>query len=206
MRSHIDNLELYLLTISEKFIDSHKDPLEPPDKYKLDVRSFCVLAHAAFEEFLEQLSLYLLNEIETNFVNNLRISYSSLCLLHFKGTDKDPDDDTWTDDDKLYDRLRIQLNEIKSNYSNYIIENNHGINLKYLKKLLIPLGIDLPSNVRDITALQNLAKYRGAYAHTSFRKDFVVSPEDAWNCVNDVYTMCISLARKAMRVSYYSIK
>lgn len=206
MKAHIDKLELYLLTLQEKYIEPHKDPLEPPDNYKLDIRSFCVLAHAAFEEFLESLSLYLLDEIEVNFSLRQRISYSSLCLFHFKGTDKEPDDESWKDDDKLFDRLKNQIDSIKSSYSKYIMENNHGISLKYLKKLLVPLGIDLPSDMKEILALNNLSKYRGAYAHTFYRKDFVVSPEDAWDCVNDVYKMCIKLANKAECVGYYSIK
>ena len=205
MKAHIDQLEMYLLTLEEKYIASHNDPLESPDDYQLDVRSFCVLAHAAFEEFLESLSLYLLNEIESNFTNKQRVSYSSLCLLHFKGTDKDVDDDSWKDSDRLYDRMRKQIDSIKSSFSNYIMENNHGIRLKYLKKLLIPLGLDLPSDMKEISSLDNLAKYRGAYAHTSYRKNLSVAPEDAWKCVQDVYDMCMKLADKACQIHYYKI-
>lgn len=205
MKAHIDQLEMYLLELEEKYINPHIDPLQTPKDYELDVRSFCVLAHAAFEEFIESICIYMLNEIETNFINNQRISYSSLCLLHFKGTDKDVDDDTWNDDDKIFDRLKSQIKDIKSSFSNYIMENNHGIRLKYLKKLLVPLGLNLPSDMKEVTSLNNLAKYRGTYAHTSHRKPLTVSPEDAWNCVSDVYGMCMKLADKARRVSYYSI-
>lgn len=205
MKAQIDQLELYLLELEEKYIAPHLDPLQSPEDYQLDVKSFCVLSHAAFEEFLESLTLNVLNEVEKNFTNNLRISYSTLCLLHFKGTDKDVDDDNWKDDDKLYDRLRKQLCEIKSSFSNFIMENNHGIKLKYLKRLLVPLGLDLPTDMKEITSLDNLAKYRGAYAHTSHRKSLLVSPEDAWECVSDVNDMCIKLAKKALGISYYSI-
>ena len=183
MKAHIDQLEMYLLELEEKYINPHIDPLQTPKDYELDVRSFCVLTHAAFEEFVEYICIYLLNEIETNFINNQRISYSSLCLLHFKGTDKDVDDDTWNDGEKIFDRLKSQIKDIKSSFSNYIMENNHG----------------------KVTSLNNLAKYRGTYAHTSHRKPLTVSPEDAWHCVNDVYGMCMKLADKARRVSYYSI-
>lgn len=206
MKSYLDNLEIYLLTLEEKYIAPHNDPLESPENYKLDVRSFCVLAHAAFEEFIESLCLYVLNEIEKNFSNKLQVSYSTLCLLHFKGTDKEPDDESWKDSDKLFDRIKSQIDEIKSGFSNFIMQNNHGISLKYLKKLIIPLGIDLPFDIKEITALGNLAQYRGAYAHTSYRKDIVVSPEDAWECVNDVYGMCVKLAKKAVNIKYYSFK
>lgn len=205
MKAQIDQLEIYLLELEAKYISPHLDPLQSPEDYQLDVRSFCVLSHAAFEEFLESLTLYVLNEVDKNFTNNQRISYSTLCLLHFKGTDKDVDDDNWKDDDRLFDRLRKQISEIKSSFSNFIMENNHGIKLKYLKKLLVPLGLDLPTDMKEVTSLDNLAKYRGAYAHTSHRKSLAVSPEDAWKCVIDVYDMCIRLANKAQRISYYGI-
>ena len=165
-----------------------------------------MLAHAAFEEFIESLCLYVLNEIEKNFTNKQQISYSTLCLLHFKGTDKEPDDESWKDCDRLFDRIKSQIDDIKSSLSNFIMQNNHGINLKYLKKLIIPLGIDLPSDIKEITALDNLAHYRGAYAHTSYRKDIVISPEDAWECVIDVYDMCVKLTNKAVNIKYFSIK
>lgn len=205
MKAHLDQLEIYLLSLEEKYITPHNDPLQTPADYQLDVRSFCVLAHAAFEEFLENLSLYVLNEIESNFTNHQRISYSSLCLLHFKGIDKDVDSDNWKDEDRLFDRLKGQIYSIKSSFSKYIMEGNHGIRLKYLKKLLIPLGIDLPSEIQILSSLENLANYRGAYAHTSYRKNLVVSPEDAWKCVQDVYQMCVNLTEKARKISYYSI-
>ena len=64
IKDSLDKLELYLLELEEKYIDTHDDPLEDPDKYKLDVRSYCVLSHAAFEEFVENICLYTLNEIE----------------------------------------------------------------------------------------------------------------------------------------------
>ncbi len=205
MKDNINHLELYLLTLEEKYISPHQNPMESPGEYGLDVKSFCILAHAAFEEFLESLCIHLLDEVEEKFVNTQRVSYTSLCLLHFKGTDKDPDDDNWKDDDRLFDRLRNQIRDIKSSYSKYIVNNNHGINLKYLKKLLVPLGLDLPSDMREISSLDNLAKYRGVYAHTFQRKEVSISPEDAWTYVQDVYRMCMRLADDAKKVHYYAI-
>ena len=47
IKDSLDKLELYLLELEEKYIDTHDDPLEDPDKYKLDVRSYCVLSHVS---------------------------------------------------------------------------------------------------------------------------------------------------------------
>ena len=40
IKDSLDKVELYLLELEEKYIDTHDDPLEDPDKYKLDVRSY----------------------------------------------------------------------------------------------------------------------------------------------------------------------
>ena len=79
VKESLDKLEMYLLELEDKYIDIHTDPLENPEMYKLDIRSFCVLSHAVFEEFVENICLYTLNEIEDKFVNTQRISYSTLC-------------------------------------------------------------------------------------------------------------------------------
>ena len=117
VKESLDKLEMYLLELEDKYIDIHTDPLENPEMYKLDIRSFCVLSHAAFEEFVENICLYTLNEIEDKFVNTQRISYSTLCLLHFYGNSKTIDNESWNDDERIYDYLLAQIRSIKSDFS-----------------------------------------------------------------------------------------
>lgn len=205
IQESLDKLELYLLELEDKYIDIHRDPLENPEAYKLDVRSYCVLSHAAFEEFVENVCLYALNEIEDKFVNTQRISYSTLCLLHFNGNNKTIDDDSWNDNDRIYDYLLAQLKSIKSVFSKYIVNQNHGVGVKYLKKLLIPLGLYTPLDIKHLTSLDNLTQYRGGYAHTSHRNIRSLAPEDAKTYIRDVYEIMIELADKTRRISYYSI-
>lgn len=205
IQESLDKLELYLLELEDKYIDIHKDPLENPETYKLDVRSYCVLSHAAFEEFVENVCLYALNEIEDKFVNTQRISYSTLCLLHFNGNNKTIDDDSWNNNDRIYDYLLAQLKSIKSVFSKYIVNQNHGVGIKYLKKLLIPLGLYTPLDIKHLTSLDNLTQYRGGYAHTSHRNIRSLAPEDAKIYIRDVYEIMIELANKARKIPYYSI-
>lgn len=205
IQESLDKLELYLLELEDKYIDIHRDPLENPEAYKLDVRSYCVLSHAAFEEFVENVCLYALNEIEDKFVNTQRISYSTLCLLHFNGNNKTIDDDSWNDNDRIYDYLLAQLKSIKSVFSKYIVNQNHGVGVKYLKKLLIPLGLYTPLDIKHLTSLDNLTQYRGGYAHTSHRNIRSLAPEDTKTYIRDVYEIMIELANKTRKISYYSI-
>ena len=57
------DLEKHILELGIKYIELHNDPLENPNDYKLDVNSFCILCHAAFEEFLEDVTLYSIDRI-----------------------------------------------------------------------------------------------------------------------------------------------
>ena len=44
-------LEDHIAELLIRYIDTHKDTMEHPSDYSLDVHSFCILSHAAFEEF-----------------------------------------------------------------------------------------------------------------------------------------------------------
>ena len=200
-----EKLGNYLLNLEIKYIAIHNDPTELPDEYNLDVRSYCVLSHAAFEEYVENLCIYIIDEIEDNFKNKQRISFSSLCLLYSMGKFKESDLDDWGDNDKIYDRIRDELKNLKSNLSKYIMEQNHGVGLKYLKKLLIPLGIYEPLETKHFIALDNLVKWRGGYAHKSYRNLRPTPPEDAKKSVYDVYDLMYKLTQKAQVIPYYKI-
>lgn len=77
-------LENHVLELLIRYIEPHKDPLQSPNDYDLDVHSFCILSHAAFEEFVEDVTLYSVDKIETEFNSiNRKFSYATLCLLHF---------------------------------------------------------------------------------------------------------------------------
>ncbi len=201
----INQLELYLLEVEEKYIESHLGTIEAPNEYIFDVKSYCILCHAAFEECIENVCLRLLQEIVDNYVLHKNISYSTLCLLHFNSKAMELNDKQWKDNQRLFDHFTSELKRIKSAYSTYVKENNHGVDLKYLKKMLIPLGIDIPQNPLHQNSLSQLAKFRGGYAHTSSRAATTLSPEDAKNYVYDVYDMTIEIAAKARQIYYYGI-
>ena len=76
---------------------------------------------------------------------------------------------------------------------------------KYLKKLLVPLGLYTPIDIRLKPSLENLTKYRGGYAHSSHRNIRSLSPEDSRTYVRDVYEIMVELAKKSSNIFYYSI-
>lgn len=206
LENKFNDLENHILELGIKYIDNHRNPLENPKDYKLDVHSYCILCHAAFEEFLEDITLYSVERIDKEFNSrNRRISFATVCLFHF---DEHPfglsDNNKWNSN-SLNDYLTSRLKERKSELSNYATKENHGIDVKYLRKLLLPIGIDVPRNVRELASLDILKNIRGTYAHSYARKNNPLAPEDAENAVNDVLGMVTKIKNKAINMSYYII-
>ena len=200
-----NQLDEYLSKVREKYIKPHLGTTEHPDDYMFDVKCYCILCHAAFEEFIENVCLYLLDELCDNFNNHLKISYSTLCLLYFNSVREEINENNWKDDQKLYDYFIDKLGKVKSDYSVYLRENNHGVGLKYLKKMLIPIGIDIPQDPVQQNSLTQLTKFRGEYAHTSLRIAKTLSPEDAMKFVDDVHKMMTEIATRAKKIQYHDL-
>ena len=196
-------LQDYLLDIEIKYICPLEKKLLLDKADELDLRSYCVLSHAAFEEFAENMSLKVLDEITKNFANTKQISVGLIMLLHIKGSPEDIDKI-----DLLYDYILEKLKDIKSSFSKEIATNNHGVSLKYLKRMFIPIGIDIPNNSRLISSLDQLAKYRGDFAHKVSSKKIktIPSPLDLVSYVSDITEMMGEIVRRVKSMHYFAYK
>lgn len=90
--------------------------------------------------------------------------------------------------------------------SKYAIDGNHGADIKYLKKLLLPIGIDIPHDVDYVNALEKLKDIRGTYAHSFSRAKKTTSPEDAKAIVNDVLRLAQNLKDQAINMKFFPTK
>ena len=196
-------LQDYLLDIEIKYICPLDKKMILDKADELDLRSYCVLSHAAFEEFAENMSLKVLDEITKNFANTKQISVGLIMLLHIKGSPEDIDKI-----DLLYDYILEKLKDIKSSFSKEIATNNHGVSLKYLKRMFIPIGIDIPNNSRLISSLDQLAKYRGDFAHKFSSKKIktIPSPLDLVSYVSDITEMMGEIVRRVKSMHYFAYK
>ncbi len=87
------------------------------------------------------------------------------------------------------------FDKIKRKFSTDV-HNNHGISLKYLRNLLIPVAINIKEDVKLKGSLQKLASERGEYAHRRLIKT-VLAPEDARDYVTDCLEFCEDVKTKA---------
>jgi len=211
--SALDELEIELTEqiklISAEFIARYfpANPEHGPDVYHQHVKAYCILAHAAFEEFVERVSLYLMTAAVENWYQGKLITRPLLSLLLFYKLSIDFVQDEETDQPRNFDALRQVIDEVKRAHSTAIFDN-HGFSLKYLRSVLTPVAIDISSDPVVSNSLRTLADARGSYAHTSAKlANFTdrskakqpMSPEKARDVVEDCLQLCKKISGDARK-------
>lgn len=200
-----EKLKTEIGRLDEKFLTKWipADPQTSPDDFEHDIKAYCVLSHAVFEEFVEELSLIGMEVSRNAWLSNqptrgtfsLLISYGfQLAILEKEEEDQEP----------LFDQIRKGLDESKSKHS-ITLSNNHGFSLKYLRKILTPVGIDIPNEVKLLQSLKDLAEARGSFAHSQAQRAHYgkwkqanrpMTPEQAKIAVADCLELCQKLASR----------
>lgn len=161
------DLQKQINLISAEFVARYfpAKPEEGPDVYHQHVKAFCILAHAAFEEFVEQVSLELMSFAIRAWYERKVISRPLLSLLLFYKATISFSDNEDADQLRNFDVVRAEIEAVKQRHSNAIFEN-HGFSLKYLRSILTPVAIDISSDPTFTSSLRTLSDARGSYAHT----------------------------------------
>lgn len=165
----------------------------------LHLSAYVVLSHAAFEEYFEALASWGLETAVSDWIaGNARAAATTLILHAGKVSAVDED----TPDSRSYDRVRIELDRLKTRFSGFITRENHGISVKYLKRLFYPLGVDIPANVRWMSSLETLAGLRGAAAHTSTRgAKKQLDPAATTKIVSDCLELALELKQRTLGIT-----
>ena len=197
-------IETHIQSLKVSFLDKHlTNQLASPNDYDYDVKSYCILCHSAFEDFVETISLKVMDYTITNFTNNHKLSDSIISLLHFKSSAGMTYFDKLEDETPLiniFDYIRKELETIKRNFSTQITEQNHGVSLRYMRQLLMPVAIDIPNDVKLLSSLKQLASERGFHAHKFLDKGILrksIAPEDAKTIVEDCLEICLKIRDRA---------
>ena len=189
LREDIQELEE---TFIHRFIE---DPMRGPDEYKHHVQAYCVLCHAALEEYFENIAQEVTNQCVNEWTYSRKYTDTLVTLVSYYGQKLVIDLNEKADETRVFDHLRCVFKEVKQKFS-ADVNNNHGISLKYLRRLLIPVAIDIKEDIRLKGSLSRLARERGKYAHKG-SIPHVLSPEDARDYVNDCLELCEDVKEKA---------
>lgn len=204
---HYNELETEIDLLYTKFIKVHlpADPERTPDSFVQDVKSFCILTHAAFENFTESISISISDKIKTVFREKEKITKTTLIFLISHTQKKDVAYPSLTETETPFLFIEQLLSEAYQKHR-YNIKHNHGFGLKYLEKIFHPIGLQtLPTNPAWETSLEKLTSARGAFAHTlsrdasymDGRARTVLTPEGAEEIVKDCLKFCEEIKAKA---------
>lgn len=191
LREHIDQLEE---TFIHHFIDKRRTkPHEPIelDEYKHHVKAYCLLCHAAIEEYFEKIALKVMHRCLDEWCHSGKYTDTLMMLVAYYKQDLVIN----CNDTKVLDYLKGVFGRVKKRFK-ADVDRNHRISLKYLRRLMIPVAIDIKEDDNLKNSLDRLARERGEYAHKRL-VERVLSPEDARNYVNDCLELCEDVKVKA---------
>lgn len=193
-----DDLKKHIALLEKTFIYPFipAEPSTMPDKYEHHVKAYCILCHAAFEEYFETIALRVMTKSIDCWLHDRKYNDTLVTLVSYYGLKLKVNLDESNEEIKIFDYLRDVFDEVKKMFSKDVYEN-HGISLKYLRSLLIPVAIDIKNDVNLLNSLRKLAGERGEYAHKRLIKN-ILSPEDAKNYVGDCLELCKDIKEKAI--------
>ncbi|WP_272007045.1 HEPN domain-containing protein [Roseovarius sp. ZX-A-9] len=160
---------------------------------QIRLRSYILICHAAFEEYLEQLSLAVLSESLREFERDGKVrdpllcacAYYKLPLLGAAGGDRCSGDAL---NALLHDLFKKSIEE-----HSMALDGVHGIKTKDQDSILMPVGLNLFSHDRLLSqALNSFGGKRGKYAHGLGFK--MVTPRAGWEkTVSDLLRLTLPL-------------
>ena len=198
-----DGLKKHIAELEGRFINQFipVDPEIGPEEYEHFVKAYCLLSHAAIEEYIEEVALKVMKRSIDDWRNKKKLVNSLLTIIAYYGIRIKVDEGE--EETKIFDYLRKILDDANDKFSKDV-EKNHGISISNLRNLLIPVGIDIKQDINLKDSLKKLSSERGVYAHyqKGDRKGAkkVISPENAKSYVGDCLLLCEDIKDKAMKI------
>lgn len=159
-----------LEALSDRFLEPHLAKADLTTDEEDDIRAFCVLSHAALEEYIETFASdyreRLLNRWTTGI--GLRklavVSLISFVVSQGKTFKIENESDEKNSQTAPIHQIRTRLAESQTAHAN-LVDSNHGASKSYIRGLLVPLGFGDVSDHTVMDAISKLANNRGSYAH-----------------------------------------
>jgi len=192
---HYKSLEDYVGSLEKKFIDRYlpANPADTPADYREDVSAFCVLLHAALEEYFEDVAKFSITDAVNNWKKSKKGSDVLIAIcINLSNKMQIPSDGNYPR--PIIQMLEEKIQEAKSQFLKEI-EENHGVSKKYLARILGRLGIEIGADARFENSLAKIVEFRGELAHKKPAK--ILAPEDAKKYCEDCMLYCLEISTKA---------
>lgn len=174
------DLKAEVAALEQKFLRRHlrAKSFTRPATYKLDVKAYAVLSHAALEQAFEDLCEVVADSAIRQYREYRRFSAPLLSIVSFVGNPLS----VKTEEKQLalhpYQDHLESLGASSKMFKESTIQRNQGISCTYLARLLVPIGVQSQPDVDELDAINQLRDYRGDFAHR-FQARLVVDPKVA---------------------------
>ncbi|MGM5152052.1 hypothetical protein ACS428_23665, partial [Salmonella enterica] len=198
----------YNKDLLERYISRYIGVDSAPEDFKLDVKSYLILLHAALEDYIEGICVFVSEAACEIYKKNGVITLPLAFLFGRSKNLKDRVSDKTVSNDKSdspRDFLLDSLGDLQAIAVSDAISNN-GINTRYLNSLLQHYGIHFDSTDTRFDSWKKLADFRGDYAHAvefyHGKKPVVIkvlAPEKAKAIGDDCLLFCDSIKNEAIQ-------
>lgn len=134
------------------------------DWEQVNLRSYIVLTHAAFEEYLEGMSKRLLNTT-ISLLSRDMVCIGALALISSYRAKQENMREVYPGTGRMIDAIRTRVNCAQVAHET-VIKNNNGIKPSSVAALMKPFGIELERFAVLLNELQMFGERRGGLAHT----------------------------------------
>lgn len=192
-----DDLRQRLSSLRKNLLPGKFSPTGIYSDKQLDrARSYRLLCHAEIESFLEDIAKAKVIEKIRDWKNSKIPSDLLICFLCCYHSNWEYDDESSSENTITKTKVKDKAEEIidfAMIQYNRIIQENHGLKVKNIKQLFIPIGIRM--NDLDplwLTEMDQFGERRGAVAHTTVSMHQVIDPRSEYQTVQ---TLLVGLKR-----------
>jgi len=199
-RSRRNDLHRYEAVLASRFLDDLPldSSLSLSQKEELHLKGYCILLHAAIEEFVEQTVLEVV-DLHCEMWGKrtkLKPTVVLLALLAHMG-DKFKEPPVTTIPTVIVKSSILERLDFARKAFVRLVHNNHGAGLQHLKTMSRPAAIPIDLDPDTNSALSQLKSYRGEYAHSG-RITKVPSVKDLKNISRLCLRLCDQIANSAV--------
>ena len=166
MEIHSSSLAEYLTDLETKYLPvANRNAGIVGD---FETKSYSVLAHAAFEQFFEDVALDFGHRLHSHWQSGKMMDRQLIacigCIVSGEGNFLYLEADESKGQESPIHQLSKALRKRVSSLRN-AIDDNHGISLKFLRNMFGPLGINIQLDPDTQSGLTLIARNRGTFAH-----------------------------------------
>ncbi|MFP5194105.1 HEPN domain-containing protein [Alcaligenes faecalis] len=193
--SRFQEMESRLTELRRNMLPDEFSPTGDYTDKDLDLaRGYRLLVHAEIESYLEDIAKDTIIESIRNWDNNQKPSLTLISFLAAYHSGWNIDEGIENEEiiklaknrPKIKDSVKEAINCAQRQYIQYI-KDNHGVKENNIKKLILPLGIQMDEiDGTWLATINSFGTNRGETAHNSKRATGQINPKDEYKTTQDL--------------------